>query len=99
MTHCYNCGHAGTFVLLVECALAVPGPLSDRVAPDARGGDSPAGNAHAEGPYAGDHRAGDPHAEDRPADHGSCAVASDRSPRGRRPGVRRRGPLGSRRRG
>lgn len=26
MTHCYNCGHAGTFVLLVQFALAVPGP-------------------------------------------------------------------------
>lgn len=25
MTHCYNCGHAGTFVLLVEFALPVAG--------------------------------------------------------------------------
>jgi hypothetical protein len=26
MTNCYNCGHAGTLVLLVQFALAVPGP-------------------------------------------------------------------------
>lgn len=26
MTHCYNCGHTGTFVLLAQFALAVPGP-------------------------------------------------------------------------
>ncbi len=24
MTHCYNCGHSGTFVLLAQLALAVP---------------------------------------------------------------------------
>jgi hypothetical protein len=28
MTNCYNCGHTGTFVLLVQFALAVPGPES-----------------------------------------------------------------------
>jgi hypothetical protein len=26
MTHCNNCGHSETFVLLVQFALAVPGP-------------------------------------------------------------------------
>lgn len=26
MTNCYNCGHTGTLVLLVQFALAVPGP-------------------------------------------------------------------------
>lgn len=26
MTNCYNCGHTGTFVLLAQFALAVPGP-------------------------------------------------------------------------
>ncbi|UPW00767.1 hypothetical protein M0R88_01370 [Halorussus gelatinilyticus] len=26
MTHCYNCGHSGTFVLLAQLAFAVPGP-------------------------------------------------------------------------
>ncbi|WP_276301854.1 hypothetical protein [Halorussus lipolyticus] len=38
MTNCYNCGHTGTFVLLVQLALAVPGPdadASDADAPDA----------------------------------------------------------------
>ncbi|WP_137285128.1 hypothetical protein [Halorussus salinisoli] len=30
MTHCYNCGHTGTFVLLVQLALAVPGPVENR---------------------------------------------------------------------
>ncbi|MFC4447982.1 hypothetical protein [Halorussus aquaticus] len=30
MTHCHNCGHTGTFVLLVQCALAVRGPDVDR---------------------------------------------------------------------
>ncbi|MFC7079721.1 hypothetical protein [Halorussus caseinilyticus] len=29
MTHCYNCGHTGTFVLLVQFALAVPSPAGD----------------------------------------------------------------------
>lgn len=34
MTHCYNCGYAGTFVLLAEFALAVPGPIPGRAFPD-----------------------------------------------------------------
>ncbi|NEU56116.1 hypothetical protein [Halorussus sp. MSC15.2] len=29
MTHCHNCGHTGTFVLLVQCTLAVRGPDVD----------------------------------------------------------------------
>ncbi len=109
MTHCYNCGHAGTFVLLVECALAVPGPLSDRQSSDPRGGDSHVGssrvgNRRAGNSRVGNSRAGNPHAgdsrpEDRTADRGSCAVDPAQSPRSRRPGDRRRGPPGSRRRG
>ena len=30
MTHCHNCGHTGTFVLLVQFALAVSDPDADR---------------------------------------------------------------------
>jgi hypothetical protein len=43
MTHCYNCGHAGTFVLLVQFALAVPGPDArvPRDGPDHDGCGSP----------------------------------------------------------
>ncbi|UPV74756.1 hypothetical protein M0R89_01475 [Halorussus limi] len=29
MTHCYNCGHSGTFVLLAQFALSVPGPADE----------------------------------------------------------------------
>ena len=39
MTNCYNCGHTGTFVLLVQFALAVPD--SDEPDPDTRGPDRP----------------------------------------------------------
>jgi hypothetical protein len=64
MTHCYNCGHAGTFVLLVQFALAVPGP--DARVP--RGGPDHGGrNAHGCGPNGrGSHGRG-------PTSRGPCA--------------------------
>ena len=37
MTNCYNCGHTGTFVLLVQLALSVPGPDAPRGDADASG--------------------------------------------------------------
>lgn len=40
MSTCHNCGHTGTFVLLVQLALAVPdGPPADGAT--ARGSDAP----------------------------------------------------------
>ncbi|WP_135852938.1 hypothetical protein [Halorussus salinus] len=36
MTHCYNCGHSGTFVLLAQFALAVPDAEEATGTPDAR---------------------------------------------------------------
>lgn len=44
MTHCYNCGHTGTFVLLAQFALAVPGPdatVGDRADSDVPRRDRP----------------------------------------------------------
>jgi len=40
MTHCYNCGHSGTFVLLAQFALAVPDAEEATGTPDARTDDS-----------------------------------------------------------
>ncbi|WP_135828191.1 hypothetical protein [Halorussus halobius] len=53
MTHCYNCGHAGTFVLLVEFAIAVPRTVPDRTAPDAVVADRRAESGRAARPRGG----------------------------------------------
>jgi hypothetical protein len=56
MTHCYNCGHAGTFVLLVQFALAVsgPDPRVPRDGPDHDGrGSSDRGDAVRDAPNRG----------------------------------------------
>jgi hypothetical protein len=64
MTHCHNCGHTGTFVLLAQFALAVPGPDAEDAADDAVDDDA-----------VDDDAAADDSAADDAAAHADHAVA------------------------
>ncbi|WP_435175299.1 hypothetical protein [Halorussus sp. AFM4] len=77
MTHCHNCGHTGTFVLLVQFALAVSAPDADRdsdVSSGPRRGAASAGDPD-DSPSAEDADAEDADAADVRPPTGECSLA------------------------
>ncbi|WP_128476176.1 hypothetical protein [Halorussus pelagicus] len=68
MTHCNNCGHSGTFVLLAQLALAVPGPTAD----DASAAADSGVNGDADRPLSS---SGERSSSDDVASAGDCSLA------------------------